>query len=90
MFALPILAAFSTWFGIQSLSKLISPLLFPDAFKTLSSTQKLNWDLHVVSTVHALVASFSCIPIFFKEELQKDRLFGFNEYAGYVYAMSIG
>ncbi|CAG8517460.1 8593_t:CDS:2 [Paraglomus occultum] len=71
-------------------SRIISPILFPKSYKQLSDRKRLSWDIHVVSLVHSVAITALSIPLLFDETLQKDKVFGYDEYAGNVYAIACG
>ncbi|CAB4425192.1 unnamed protein product [Rhizophagus irregularis] len=57
---------------------------------TFTCLKKLNWDIHFVSMVHCLLIVLLSIPIFWDEELIKDKVFGYDNYAGNVYSIACG
>ncbi|CAG8808545.1 32926_t:CDS:2, partial [Gigaspora margarita] len=71
-------------------SRLISPILFSKTYNNLPRLKKLSWDIHWVSMVHCLAVIFLSFPIFYQEELQKDKIFGYTAYAGNVYSIACG
>ncbi|CAB4424859.1 unnamed protein product [Rhizophagus irregularis] len=71
-------------------SRLISSYLFPKTYNNLQGLKKLNWDIHFVSMVHCLLIVLLSIPIFWDEELIKDKVFGYDNYAGNVYSIACG
>ncbi|KAF9200783.1 hypothetical protein BGZ49_008986 [Haplosporangium sp. Z 27] len=75
---------------IVQISQLISPLLFPATYPKLQWAKKLNWDVHVVSTVHATTIVFLATPLLWNETLMKDRIFGYDYDAGQIYADKLG
>ncbi|KAF8958822.1 hypothetical protein BGZ46_001888 [Entomortierella lignicola] len=75
---------------IVQISQLISPLLFPATYPKLQWAKKLNWDVHVVSTVHATTIVFLATPLLWNETLMKDRIFGYDYDAGQIYAVACG
>ncbi|CAG8563599.1 12275_t:CDS:2, partial [Acaulospora morrowiae] len=56
----------------------------------LQGLKRLNWDIHLVSMLHCLTVVILSIPLFFEEELVKDKVFGYNYYAGNVYSVACG
>lgn len=72
------------------ISRLISSYLFPKTYNNLQGLKKLNWDIHFVSMVHCLLVVLLSIPIFWDEELIKDKVFGYDNYAGNVYSIACG
>ncbi|KAI8598344.1 TLC domain-containing protein [Dissophora ornata] len=75
---------------IVQLSQLISPQLFPGTYPKLQGAKKLNWDVHVVSSVHAISIVILSAPLLWNETLMKDKVFGYDYYAGQVYAVACG
>ncbi|CAG8513807.1 5221_t:CDS:2 [Paraglomus brasilianum] len=71
-------------------SRIISPILFPKTYKQLSDLKRLSWDIHVVSLVHSVAITALSAPLLFDETLLKDKVFGYDEYAGNVYAIACG
>jgi len=71
-------------------SRIISPILFPKSYKQLSDRKRLSWDIHVVSLVHSVAITALSVPLLLDETLQKDKVFGYDEYAGNVYAIACG
>ncbi|KAF9437212.1 hypothetical protein BGZ76_001615 [Entomortierella beljakovae] len=72
---------------IVQLSQTFSPILFPKTYPKLHGVKRLNWD---VSMAHSCIVVALAIPILLDEELKKDRIFGYDFYAGQVYAISCG
>ncbi|GJJ73638.1 hypothetical protein EMPS_05996 [Entomortierella parvispora] len=75
---------------IVQLSQAISPLLFPETYPKLLGTKKLNWDVHVVSTVHAVSIVLLSAPLLWNEALLQNKIFGYDFYGGQVYAVACG
>ncbi|KAG0358180.1 DUF887-domain-containing protein [Gamsiella multidivaricata] len=75
---------------IVQLSGLISPMLFPGTYPKLQGAKKLNWDVHVVSSVHAITIVLLSAPLLWNETLIKNKVFGYDFYAGQVYAVACG
>ncbi|KAF9350378.1 hypothetical protein BGX26_011429 [Mortierella sp. AD094] len=75
---------------IVQLSQLICPALFPATYPKLQGAKKLNWDVHVVSTVHAITIVFLAAPLLWNETLMKNKIFGYDYYAGQVYSVACG
>ncbi|KAJ2735314.1 hypothetical protein IW152_001694 [Coemansia sp. BCRC 34962] len=87
----PALLAFSGLFQLLRLSSnMLSSLVFGTKFDALTARQKYDWGIRVVSQVHAIVVVLLAIPIFFKQELINDKLFGFDNYAAWVYTLVCG
>ncbi|KAH7910758.1 DUF887-domain-containing protein [Hygrophoropsis aurantiaca] len=73
-----------------SLSPLASKLLFPVAYGKAGRRARNNWDIHVVSLVHALaviILAGQCLGL---SSLDADRAFGWDNKAGYVQAIACG
>ncbi|KAJ1892869.1 hypothetical protein LPJ66_006090 [Kickxella alabastrina] len=87
----PALIGLSVLFQLLRLSSnALSSLVFGTKFDSLSARQKYDWGIRLVSQVHAILVVVLAIPIFFKEELIEDTIYGFNEYAGWVYTIICG
>ncbi|EIW84922.1 DUF887-domain-containing protein [Coniophora puteana RWD-64-598 SS2] len=72
------------------LSPLLSSALFPSSYAKAGKRVQHNWDIHVVSLVHAvviIVLSGRCLMI---PALDADRAFGWDDQAGYVIAIACG
>ncbi|KAJ2821936.1 hypothetical protein FBU31_004744, partial [Coemansia sp. 'formosensis'] len=87
----PALLAFAGLFQVLRLSSnALSSLVFGAKFDSLTARQKYDWGIRVVSQVHAIAVVLLAIPIFFKQELINDKLFGFDDYAAWVYTLVCG
>ncbi|KAG0024367.1 hypothetical protein BGZ81_007738 [Podila clonocystis] len=75
---------------IVQLSQLVSTALFPETYPKLMGTKRLNWDVHVVSTVHAITIVILATPLLWNETLLQDKIFGYDFHAGQVYAVACG
>ncbi|KAG0280389.1 hypothetical protein BGZ95_010302 [Linnemannia exigua] len=75
---------------IVQLSQVLCPILFPATYPKLQGSKKLNWDVHVVSTVHAIVIVTLAAPLLWNENLTQNKIFGYEYYAGQVYAVCCG
>lgn len=71
-------------------SNSLSSAIFGKKFDALTDRQKYDWGIRVVSQVHAVAVVILATPIFFKEELVRDTLYGFNHYASCVYTIVCG
>lgn len=71
-------------------SSIFAPLLFPNAFKTLSTKNKIDFHIHVVSMVQAILILFAIIPLFNDPILSEDRVFGYTPYGGLIATMALG
>ncbi|KAJ2162347.1 hypothetical protein GGF46_000711 [Coemansia sp. RSA 552] len=87
----PALLVLSVLFQLLRLSSSpLSSLIFGAKFDALTARQKYDWGVRVVSQVHAIVVVILSVPIFFKEELRNDSLYGFDSYAAWVYTIVCG
>ncbi|KAJ2236274.1 hypothetical protein IWW45_001929 [Coemansia sp. RSA 485] len=87
----PGIVAFALLFQLLRLSSnTLSSLVFGAKFDALTPRQKYDWGIRVVSQVHAVAVVVLAVPIFFKEELIKDTLYGFDDYASRVYTIICG
>ncbi|KAJ2324607.1 hypothetical protein GGH92_010645, partial [Coemansia sp. RSA 2673] len=64
-------------------SNALSSLVFGAKFDSLTARQKYDWGIRVVSQIHAITVVLLAIPIFFKQELLNDKLYGFDNYASW-------
>lgn len=71
------------------LSSWISPLLLK-SYKTLSRRTQVNFDIHIVSHIQAILILALSFPMFGDEDLNKDRIYAYTPYAGFVAAMAVG
>ncbi|KAI9190358.1 hypothetical protein H9P43_001792 [Blastocladiella emersonii ATCC 22665] len=72
------------------LSQWLSPRLFPTAYRQLSPIKRLDWDVHVVSSVHALVIVSLVFPLLSDPVLNASKVFGYTHAAGTAYAIACG
>ncbi|KAF9415757.1 hypothetical protein BGZ94_010404 [Podila epigama] len=75
---------------IVQLSQRFSSIVFPDTYPKLVGAKRLNWDVHVVSTVHAVTIVLLSAPLLWNETLLQDKIFGYDYNAGQVYAIACG
>ncbi|KAH7926656.1 DUF887-domain-containing protein [Leucogyrophana mollusca] len=73
-----------------SLSPIVSKALFPVAYGKAGRKARNNWDIHVVSLVHALAVIFFAGQCLTLSSLNEDRAFGWDDKAGYVQAIACG
>lgn len=71
------------------LSSALSPVLLP-AYKNLSPKTKVNFDIHVVSHIQAILILALSFPLFNDPVLSTDRLSAYTPYAGFVSACAVG
>ncbi|KAI9599104.1 TLC domain-containing protein [Syncephalis fuscata] len=83
-------ASFIGWHFVAYASTKISPLLAPKTYPQLSRIRRINWDIHVVSMVHCVSVLYMAFQIYGLPTLQADKLFGYDTYAGNVYAYTCG
>ncbi|KAJ2577248.1 hypothetical protein GGH19_001480 [Coemansia sp. RSA 1807] len=87
----PALLGISIVFQLLRLSSnTLSSLVFGAKFDSLSARQKYDWGIRVVSQVHAIIVVVLAVPVFFKEELRRDTLYGFNDHAAQLYTIVCG
>ena len=77
------------WQLIMLSSHKFSPIFAP-AYKTLSTAKQHQWDIRVVAFLHAVLISYLAYGILADPTLNADRLFGYDFYAGQVYAIASG
>ncbi|KAG0316839.1 hypothetical protein BGZ99_006642 [Dissophora globulifera] len=75
---------------IMQLSQVFSPRFFPKTYPKLSTTRKMNWDVHVVSTVHSILVVLLAAPALQNETLLKDKVFGYEYSCAQVFAVACG
>jgi ABC-type transport system involved in multi-copper enzyme maturation permease subunit len=78
----------AVWQAVFALSDRLSNSF--GSYRRLSPSKKLDWRMHVVSMVHALLMVALCIPILNSKELQLDPVFGTTRYAERVYSIAGG
>lgn len=74
---------------IFTLSGYLSPIFVP-SYKTLNKKTQLNFDIHVVSHVQAILIILLSLPLFGDKVLAADRIYGYTPYSGFVSAMALG
>ncbi|KAF5102052.1 hypothetical protein D0Z00_000512 [Geotrichum galactomycetum] len=83
-----IFAAFF-YHAIYLVSSIVSPRLVK-GYNSLSRRTQLNFDIHVVSHVQAILILALSFPLFGDADLAKDRIYSYTPYAGFVSAMAVG
>jgi len=83
----------------QSFSSIVSPALsrwlIPKRYKNFDRRTRINWDVHVTSTVNAVFISSLALYILFTDPARKEsnwqqRLWGYNRAIGTTQAISAG
>lgn len=91
-----ILGAFLFYSAIHLASPALSSRLFGNAYKDMNRKTKLNFDIHVVSTVQCIISVALLIPAWNNPGFQNRKedpfgsLLGYTPYAGFVSALTIG
>ncbi len=96
-----VVLSLTSWVTIQYLSAVLSPKLFPKRFAKFDRRTRVNWDIHVVSFVHAAIVTPAAAAIWWQVQqsgglaaknhpLAIDRLRGYDYEAGQVYAIALG
>lgn len=75
--------------AIFILSGVISPLVLP-SYKTLTPKTRVNFDIHVVSHIQAILIVALSAPLFGDKVLAADRVYSYTPYAGFITAMALG
>lgn len=75
--------------AVYHVSSFLSPKLC-QGYKTLSRRTQLNFDIHVVSQVQAVLILVLAYPLFGDKTLAADRVYGYTSYAGFVNATGLG
>ncbi|KDN50857.1 DUF887-domain-containing protein [Tilletiaria anomala UBC 951] len=96
-----ILLSLSAWVTIQLASSALSPLIFKQSFAKMNRRTRINWDIHVVSFVHASIVTPAAAAIWWKirqqggleakvHPLAANRTYGYDYETGQVYAIALG
>lgn len=85
-----LIGAVLAYHSIYVLSSIISPLLFPKTFKTLSTKTKIDFHVHVVSMIQSLLILVLIYPAFNHPALIDDRVFGYVPYSGFLTTLALG
>ena len=75
--------------AIYIVSSIVSPM-FCQGYRTLPKRTQLNFDIHVVSQVQAILILALSFPLFTDSVLKADRVYGYTPYGGFVSAMAMG
>lgn len=84
-----IILAASFYQAIFLLSGYITPRVFPP-YRALSAKTKVNFDIHVVSHIQAILIVLLSFPMFGDKDLAVDRVYSYTPYSGFVSALAIG
>ncbi|KAI9217886.1 TLC domain-containing protein [Blastocladiella britannica] len=76
--------------AVLQLSRTLSPRLAPSTYPRLTPIKRLDWDVHVVSSVHAVAIVALVWPLLSDPVLAADRVFGYTYDAGTAYAVACG
>jgi len=85
-----------SFLGFLFIHQVVAPILserwFPNAYKGKSKVAKNNWLIHVVSQVHVLIIVPASICVILTEApgRKNDKVFGWDNRAGYVHAIASG
>ncbi|RKP10316.1 TLC domain-containing protein [Thamnocephalis sphaerospora] len=85
-----LLASFAFWHVVMFASSKLSPLVAPRTYPQLAKIRKINWDIHVASMVHCLTVLYLAWQVLGLPVLKADKVFGYDPYAGNVYAFTCG
>lgn len=91
-----VLGLFLFYCAIQAASPWVSKAVVGNAYTGLNAKTKLNFDIHVVSMVQCIILIVVLIPSWGNEHFQNrasdpyGSIFGYNEYLGFVVAITIG
>jgi TLC domain len=86
-------------FFFQSVQSFVSPVLssylFPDIYPKLNRRTKVNWDVHVVSTVQSCLINALALWVLFTDEERKnmnalERVYGYTGGCGLIQGLAIG
>lgn len=56
----------------------------------LSNHLQANWNVRVVSLVHAVLVCIWTLPVLMDPVVQEDKVFGYSRLGSYLYATSTG
>lgn len=73
----------------------VSTWLFPQKYRALSATRKLNWDVHVVSLCQSTMINTLALWVMFMDEERKnmdwqERIWGYTGAAGMIQGFATG
>lgn len=86
-----IILSASLWFSLQFISTRVSRAFFTNTYGKMTFKNQVNWDIRVVSTIHATGVSVLCLyMIAYHKELKDDRVFGYTKEAGRLAAIAAG
>lgn len=91
-----VLGAFLFYTAIQLVSPSVCTFLFGNAYRDMNKKTKLNFDIHVVSTVQCIISVILLIPSWNNVDFQNraqdpyGSIFGYTPYGGFVTAVTVG
>jgi len=80
-------------FGLYQFLFIMSPVISQRctrSYKTLDRRTQINWDMHFVSMVQALLILVMSLGVVNDPALSKDRVLGYSEFGGLTYAFAVG
>ncbi|CAG8007262.1 unnamed protein product [Penicillium salamii] len=77
------------------LSPWLSPILFPQSYKSLKPRTRLNWDIHVVSLVQSILINVAALWVMYVDRERSamssgERVFGYTGTCGLIQALAVG
>lgn len=84
-----LISAFLFWEFVYLSSGWISYYISAQ-YRQLNKRNQRSWKSHCVSFLHAVIICILALPVQFSSNLKEDRLFGYDPYAGNVYAIACG
>lgn len=85
-----LLVAAITWQGLMSLSDAACTKFIPNTYCKLTKKRQVQWNIRIVSLIHAVAISTLALMLWNDKVLSKDRLFSYTPFAGNVYAIACG
>ncbi|KAK0542286.1 hypothetical protein OC846_006682 [Tilletia horrida] len=92
-----VLVSLAFFSSLQILSRIISPIFFPNSYKKLKPITKKSWDVHFVAFWHAVIITPLAAIQWYKvttgsdkQPLRIDRTYGYDPEVGHVYAITLG
>jgi len=83
-----IFVATLSWFSFQITSHFLSRSLFPKTYNSLEKKKQTQWNIRVVSLIHSVIVSLSCLYLLVESELSNERVFGHSHSASIIFTIS--
>lgn len=91
-----VIGAFVFYLVIHAIiSPWLSPILFPQSYKSLKPRTQVNWDIHVVSLVQSVVINVAALWVMYVDRERGamssgERVFGYTGACGLIQALAVG